>query len=87
MIGRVLGAVAVTGANDAVGQVAGVSVWVNVDQLAGEIGVGRCVAAQSWSYRPGHFCVHLERLGREDKHVHPRFHVALVERAGAQFDG
>src|SRR5215204_5220540 len=82
---RSVGPQAVSGADDAVGEIARVAVRVDIDQLPCEIGIrrGGC-RPEVKPHRTGHLGVLLQRRGRVDEYVRPRFHRALVEGAGGQ---
>src|SRR5215207_9262548 len=80
-----VGPLTVAGTDDAVGKVARVAVWVDIDQLPGEIGIRRAGCRPEVEMnRTGHLGVLLQRRSRVDENVGSRFDRALVEGAGVQ---
>ena len=81
---RVLG-IAITGAQDAFGEVDGGAVGEHVDEFGGEVGVHRGRRSEELQPdRAGNFEIVLERRGGVDEHVIALFHGALITRTGRE---
>ena len=75
-------------ADDSVGEIERGAARAHVDQLGGEVGVGRGRGrVQSQRDRAGHFEVFGERFGRIDEHVGAMLHRLLIECAAVQRAG